>query len=227
MSKLRGDDEAVKPGAPLGFLGRVLLINTCGMEGVVAVAAEGGVLGVEGLPGRGTSESLVPAVRRLMEGVGWRVRELAAVGVVVGPGSFTGIRVGLSAAKGLCEAGEVGMVSMSRLALVAGEEGVALLDAGRGEFFLGEYRSGAMVREGLIGAEEARGLVEGGAAAVTCEERVVAALGTGVRLVREPGAEEMLAMVTRRVGGGVWSDVATADANYLRRTDAELKVRAG
>ena len=67
---------------------------------------------------------------------------MKAIGVVVGPGSFTGVRVGLSAVKGLCDAGGVGMVAMSRLELVAravpavdGLIAVALLDAGRGEFY--------------------------------------------------------------------------------------------
>ena len=214
MSNPKVDDEVV------GTWGtRSLLINTSGSEGVVAVAEGGRVLAVETLPGRGTSESLVPAVRRLMGE--WRVSELAAVGVVVGPGSFTGTRVGLSAAKGLCEAGGVGMMAMSRLALVAGKDGLALLDAGRGEYYCGVYRDGVRVSEELVAGAAAAEFVAAGVA-VTCEARVAEALG--VRLVREPGAEEMLAMVERRVRTGEWSDVATTDANYLRRTDAELKV---
>jgi tRNA threonylcarbamoyladenosine biosynthesis protein TsaB len=51
------------------------------------------------------------------------VRELAAVVVVHGPGSFTGVRVGLSAAKGLSEAGGVPLVAVSRLALLAALSG--------------------------------------------------------------------------------------------------------
>src|SRR5580698_1317011 len=126
-----------------GFM-KILLINTCGAEGVVALAEDGAVVAAEVLPGRSSSEQLMPAVRRLMEARNWRVRELAAVAVVIGPGSFTGVRVGLSAAKGLCEAGGVGLVAMSRLALVAGSEGevVALLDAGRGDYYAGLYRDG-------------------------------------------------------------------------------------
>ena len=61
---------------------------------------------------------------------------------------------------------------------------------------------------------------------MTCEARVMESLGEGVRLVREPGAEEMRRMVTRRIGAGEWSDVALTDAHYLRRTDAELLVKA-
>jgi len=222
---------------------RFLLINTCGAEGVVALAEDHAVVAVERLPGRGSSEHLMPAVRRLFADRGWKVNELAAVGVVIGPGSFTGVRVGLSAAKGLCEAGGVGMIAMSRLALVAAElelsdptsqnrdmghpdcgDVVALLDAGRGEYYCGVYRDGARVSEDLLRADAVRALMEKGVAA-TCEARVAESLGSGVLLVAEPSPEDMLAMVLRRIEAEEWSDVAAADANYLRRTDAELLVK--
>lgn len=202
---------------------KVLLINVCGTEGIVAVAEGSRVLAEERLLERAASEGLIAAVRKLMEEQAWSVKDLGAVGVVVGPGSFTGVRVGLSAAKGLCEAGEVGMVAMSRLALIAGVDGMGVLDAGRGEYYCGVYRAGAVVVEELLPGEEVRAALQHGDAA-TCEDRVAAAL-PGIRVVREPGAEEMLAVVRQRVAAGAWSDVATADANYLRRTDAELLVK--
>lgn len=195
-----------------------LLINTCGEPGVVAIAAGGGIA-VETMPGRGTSETLIPTVRRLLGG-GIR---LDGVGVVDGPGSFTGVRVGLSAAKGLCDALGVGLVAMSRLELVAGDgaegEAVALLDAGRGEYYCGVYRRGLRLSEEILGFQEVRELIEG-REALTCEARVAERLG--VKLVQEPGAKEMLKLVQERVAAGKWSDVGAADANYLRRTDAEL-----
>jgi tRNA threonylcarbamoyladenosine biosynthesis protein TsaB len=201
---------------------KVLLINTCGDVGVVAMGDETGVVAEDRLPGRGTSEALMPAVRGVFAAAGWTPRELEAVGVVNGPGSFTGVRVGLSAAKGLCEGLGVGMVAMSRLKLVAGSgrHRVAVLDAGRGEFFVGEYDGGRMVREELTSEEQVRGMMAAGLMAVTCESRVAERLG--VELAGEPDAEAMLAEVSRRVGVGEWSEVAEVDANYLRRTDAEL-----
>jgi tRNA threonylcarbamoyladenosine biosynthesis protein TsaB len=200
---------------------KVLAIDTCGDAGTVALGDESGVAAVARLPGRGTSEALMPAVREVFRAAAWAPADLGAVGVVNGPGSFTGVRVGLSAAKGLCEGLGAGMVAMSRLGLVAGAVGrrVALLDAGRGEFFYGIYEEGVMIREGL--ASEA-GVSELGDRAVTCEARVAEKLG--VELVGEPGAEAMLAEILRRVAAGEWSDAARVDANYLRRTDAELKL---
>lgn len=207
---------------------RLLLINTCGAEGVVALAEDAAVLSVELLPGRSASENLLPAVRRLMEALDWRVRDLAAIAVVVGPGSFTGVRVGLSAAKGLCEAGGVGMIAMSRLALVAAAseadgEALAVLDAGRGEYFCGVYIDGEQVSEQLLRLEEVTAL-RADRRVVTCEARVADSLAGGVDLVAEPGPATMLAMSLSRIQAGQWSDVASVDANYLRRTDAEILV---
>jgi tRNA threonylcarbamoyladenosine biosynthesis protein TsaB len=204
---------------------KLLLIHTCAAEGVVALAEDQSILQVERLPGRGSSEHLVPAVRRLMEAQGWRVRDLAAVAVVDGPGSFTGVRVGLSAAKGLCEAGGVGLTAMSRLALLAGdgEEVVSLLDAGRGDYFCGVYRKGVKVSEQMLSGDAARELIHN-RRAVTSEPRVAESMGGGVDLVAEPGPEDIVALATKRIIAGAWSDVASADANYLRRTDAELLV---
>ena len=205
---------------------KLLLINTCGAEGVVALAEAESVLAQAYLPGRGASERLVPAIRELLERFGCTVAELAGVGVVTGPGSFTGVRVGLGVAKGLCEAGGVGLVAMSRLALVAEAAApgmrMALLDAGRGEYYGGVYEPGREPEEALMTEAEALGWIETTATLVSCEARVIASLGPRVRLVEEPGAEEMLRTTLSRIAAGEWSDVALTDAHYLRRTDAEL-----
>ncbi|WP_433966064.1 tRNA (adenosine(37)-N6)-threonylcarbamoyltransferase complex dimerization subunit type 1 TsaB [Tunturiibacter gelidiferens] len=125
---------------------RFLMIHTAGGEGSVALADSEmapAIVAAEVLPGRSSSELLVPTVRRLMAASGWLSSELAAVVVVHGPGSFTGVRVGVSAAKGLSEAWAVPLIALSRLALLAGavdggEQMVhAVLDAGRGSFITG------------------------------------------------------------------------------------------
>jgi tRNA threonylcarbamoyladenosine biosynthesis protein TsaB len=200
-----------------------LLMNTCGMENMVALAGEARVLAAEALPARGSSEEMLPALRRLFAGCGRVPAELTAVVVAIGPGSFTGVRAGLSTAKGLCEACGCGMIALSRLALLAGDadgETLALLDAGRGEFFCGFYRAGEILFEELLLASEVRARMAG-RRVVACEAAVAAALGPEVALVPEPGTETMLEAARRRLAAGVWSDVALVDANYLRRTDAE------
>jgi len=210
---------------------RILLIHTAGGEGSVALADTGvtpAIVVSEVLPGRTSSERLVPAVRRLMTEQGWRLGELNAVVVVHGPGSFTGVRVGLSAAKGLSEAGGVGLVAMSRLALLAasvdgGEEPVhAVLDAGRGEFYYGEYAGRRCVREVLMSGEDISAAARGGIV-VVCEAKVAEALAElEPRMVDEPSAGKALPVALERIQQGDFDDAATLDANYLRRTDAEI-----
>ena len=209
---------------------RLLLIHTSGGEGSVALAdteQAQAIVATEALPGRTSSERLVPAVRRLMESRGWSLRELAAVVVVHGPGSFTGVRVGLSAAKGLSEAGGVPLIAVSRLALLAAAEGGAatvhaVLDAGRGEFYYGEYSGHRCVREALLTGEEVADAADGGSV-VVCEAKVAEALAAlHPRQVEEPSAGDALPFALERIAAGDFDDAVTLDANYLRRTDAEI-----
>jgi tRNA threonylcarbamoyladenosine biosynthesis protein TsaB len=210
---------------------RFLMIHTAGAEGSVALGdtdAAQAIVATEVLPGRTSSEGLVPAVRRLMGTSGWKLSELAAVVVVHGPGSFTGVRVGVSAAKGLSEAGGVPLIAVSRLALLAGsvdgrgQKVHAVLDAGRGEFYYGEYVGRRCVREALMGAQDAIAAASGGLVMV-CEAKVAESLAElRPRLVEEPLAGDALPFAVERVASGEFDDAATLDANYLRRTDAEI-----
>jgi len=210
---------------------RLLMIQTAGAEGSVALGdadAAQTIVATEMLPGRTSSERLVPAVRRLMAASGWKLSELAAVVVVHGPGSFTGVRVGVSAAKGLSEAGSVPLIAVSRLALLAGSVGDvgqavhAVLDAGRGEFYYGEYVGRSCVREVLMSAQDVI-VAASDALVVVCETRVAESLAElRPRLVEEPSAGDALPFAVERVASGEFDDAATLDANYLRRTDAEI-----
>ncbi len=212
-------------------MSRLLLIDTAGAAGTVALAEGGCVVSTAVLPGRSASERLVAEVRRLLETAGWRLAELAAVAVVRGPGSFTGVRVGLSAAKGLCEAGGMAMIAVSRLELLAasvpaaGEVVHAVLDAGRGEFYYGAYEGGRCLREALMTGGEVVAAV-GDGRVVACEGKVAEGLaGVEVLMVGEPGAEVLLPIALERLARGAVDDVAAVDANYLRRTDFEIKAK--
>ena len=217
---------------------KVLLLHTAGAEGSAALAdslREEPVVGRATMPGRTASERLVGVVRELMEAAGWRREELGAVAVVSGPGSFTGVRVGLSAAKGLSEALGLPVVAVSRLALLAaaarrGEgEVCAVLDAGRGEFYCGQYRDGGRecVAETLLGLEDAVAVMRRAGAVVACEVKVAeafAAVGAevGLELVGEPTAADALRSPGNGSNGGSSRIRMRLDANYLRRTDAEI-----
>ena len=83
----------------------LLGVDTCGPSGSVALgrlaAGEVEILGQIELEGRSYSATLVAAVSDLLERTGVELRDLGAIVAVNGPGSFTGVRVGLSAVKGL------------------------------------------------------------------------------------------------------------------------------
>jgi tRNA threonylcarbamoyladenosine biosynthesis protein TsaB len=161
------------------------------------------------------------AVRELLAAAGVELRELRAVGVVRGPGSFTGVRAGLAAAKGLCEAAGLRMVAVSRLAVLADAatmvQGVAALDAGRGQLYLREQNKGS-VREWLGDAEAVRRMRA--KVAVVAEEKVAAMLEGVAVVVRTLGVLDALPVV-RRTMEEIVEDAAAVDALYLRE-EAEI-----
>src|SRR5579863_1912634 len=121
----------------------LLAIDTCGPSGSVALGRLTGsspaeLLAQKVLEGRTYSATLVSAVEELLTGQGIRLADIGCIVVVNGPGSFTGVRVGLSAAKGLAEGTGIPLIAVSRLAVLARKAGVlcAALDAHRHEIFL-------------------------------------------------------------------------------------------
>ena len=208
---------------------RLLLMDTCGTEGSVALAdtEAGGIVRIESMPGRSASERLIAVIRRLLSAAEWRLTELKAIVVVHGPGSFTGVRVGLSAAKGLSEAGAIRLIAVSRLTVLASlvpqKSVCAVLDAGRGEYYAGVYEEGSCVREALVTEAELRVMAREVDAVAVCEAKVAEALHElEPDLVREPTAADALEIALGRAGASDFDDVASIDANYLRRTDAEI-----
>src|SRR5579875_3740092 len=116
---------------------RLLLLDTCGENASIALAENGSVLHQTVLPPRAASAQLMRTIRSEMDVLQWPLRSLRGVGVVSGPGSFTGVRVGLAAAKGICEVTGLPLAAVSRLALLLAAGGepaddLGVLDAGRG-----------------------------------------------------------------------------------------------
>lgn len=97
-------------------------------------------------PGKKAAARLVPAIRELMADAGLSVVELDGFGVSLGPGSFTGIRVGLATIKGLSLASGKPAVGFSSLAMLAhnlpwaAHPVCSLFDARKGEVYAGLYR---------------------------------------------------------------------------------------
>lgn len=101
--------------------GRVLLaIDTAGSACSAAIARDGRVLAAESRPMRhGHAEALLPMIDRVAGAAGLAARDIGVVAAATGPGGFTGIRVGLAAARGIALAVEARLAGVSSFAAVA------------------------------------------------------------------------------------------------------------
>jgi len=188
-----------------------LIVDSCGTSATLAVGHGQTIVATETILGRAFSAEWPAALRELLSVAGWAITELQLVGVVHGPGSFTGVRVGLAAAKGLCEAVGTKLIAVSRLAVLASHGvtgGLAVLNAGRDEFYV---RDAGM--EFLTGRDELLAVSQG-RTVVTSDDRVARACTDAVVVQLE--ATSALPVMSKRWSEGRFDDVAAIDANYVR-----------
>jgi tRNA threonylcarbamoyladenosine biosynthesis protein TsaB len=99
---------------------RLLILETSGRTGQVALALGGELRGVRRLDeARRNARDLAPATAALLAEQGWRPRELQAVIVSRGPGSYTGLRVGIMSAKTLAYATGCALLAVDTFAALA------------------------------------------------------------------------------------------------------------
>lgn len=220
----------------------VLAIDTCAAAGTVALlnlensATTVTCIEQMALGGRAAAAELVPTADAMLRKAALEIGALRSILVVSGPGSFTGVRVGLSTAKGLAHAARIPIVSISRLAVLASlapeklkpekhksekPDFLALLDAGRNEFYA---RRGE--REWLASFAEIAALAEKRVPVLIAEDAIAERLAAW-NPVRVGSLDAYAAgrAALERLRSGDAEDLATLDANYLRRSDAELFAR--
>lgn len=226
----------------------VLGVDTCGPSGTVTLArierpnveisnstAFGHltkVLGQIALEGKTYSSTLVSGVEALLTGQDLKLVDVGAIVVVNGPGSFTGIRVGVSAVKGLAEPGQVPVVAVSRLAVLAAKAGVGsgALDAHRHEVFLRIASADGTWRQLLAGVEEISRFSNsrpGARMVAVCDDtaaEMVGAAWSDAEIVRveAPTASDAIRLCVPAILAGEFDDLALLDGHYLRRSDAEI-----
>jgi len=124
-----------------------VLAFDCAVTGLaVAVVRDGAVLASHRAEGRDQAATLLPAIASTLEQAGVARRDLSLIAVTVGPGSFTGVRVGLAAARGLAVALGVPLAGITTTAALLAEASapdrlaVAAIDSHLGDWFcaLGE-----------------------------------------------------------------------------------------
>ena len=215
----------------------LLGLDTCGPVGSIALGRWSGdsleVLGERQIAGGELSVALMQGIADLLAGAGAAVIDLAGMVAVAGPGSFTGIRVGLAAVKGMAEARGVPVVTISRLALLAdlAQTPCVVLDAHRGQLYCGMYADGE-AREMLLTAGEINAMGGLAGRVGVCEETVAQLLEElygepEVVRVAPPDAMAALRFGLRKFGAGELADVAALDGYYLRGADAKVSARLG
>jgi tRNA threonylcarbamoyladenosine biosynthesis protein TsaB len=219
----------------------ICAIDTSGRDGSLALA-EGdansfALLHTTTIAGGTYSAKLIPTLSGALAEARRQKSEIGLLAVASGPGSFTGLRVGLSTVKALAEVLHIPVVAMSVLEAIAfagSKQGllVSALDAQRNEVYVGEFEATAnkitTVREALMGATDfTEWLRRLGQARITytpdatIEGRLLEA-GAGVERLTRPSAETYARLGLRKYLAGETSAIDELDANYIRRSDAEI-----
>jgi tRNA threonylcarbamoyladenosine biosynthesis protein TsaB len=208
----------------------VLAFDTAGPRPAVALRTPGSAF-EEALPeDRRASEELLPAVRRVLSSAGISLRDCGRIAACAGPGSFTGVRVGLAMAWGIARASGVAFEAVSTLEALAEASRpsraglvVCVLDAGRGDrvcerFALAGERARSLAPPVVLKASAVRAFADGdpiGALPGDLLEPPVPAPPTSL-------ASALAAAVARRPREGVGGGEAPS-AIYARPSAAEEK----
>ncbi len=215
----------------------LLSVDTSGKYGSIALArcdsGDCDVVEVVALQGGTFSAQLVPQIAALLAKHGFAKHDIAAFAVATGPGSFTGLRVGLAAIKALAEVLQRPIASVSLLEALASAGSasgrvLSLMDAGRGEVFAGSYEiesagNVSTVREELLrldnlGPQEKVQIVTADPSLV----QFLAVKELNAELVERPRADAIARLGWRKIRTGNTVSPEHLEANYIRQSDAEM-----
>jgi tRNA threonylcarbamoyladenosine biosynthesis protein TsaB len=232
----------------------ILAIDTSGKQGSITLARGDErsfeVLDTRAIAGGTFSAQLIPQIAAALGALKLSKKDIQGIAVTAGPGSFTGLRVGLTAAKGLAEVLGTPIVAVSLLHAIAIASAQMLagagtcvlytaLDAGRSEVFWGEYRAGTGIPIPVFQTEQLISLADlvarvdrdgHGLPIDTPDQTLIESLKRRVRdpyllatfLVERPTSADIAHIGLRRILTGQTVSVEELDANYLRRSDAEI-----
>jgi tRNA threonylcarbamoyladenosine biosynthesis protein TsaB len=223
----------------------LLAVDTSGKEGSIALArvpeearetSELTILEVVPLEGGTFSAQLVPQIASLLAKHGLSKNDIAAFAVASGPGSFTGLRVGLAAIKALAEILGTPIAAVSRLEALARAAGIrgtliAALDAGRGEVYTGIYDvedAAHMQSERLLTNAELFAEAAGGVIVTSDAKLAETARASGLRVeqVAMPRSDAIARLGWEKIRKGETVSPEDLEANYIRRSDAEIFARS-
>ncbi|MEX2138067.1 MAG: tRNA (adenosine(37)-N6)-threonylcarbamoyltransferase complex dimerization subunit type 1 TsaB [Pirellulales bacterium] len=219
---------------------RILALETSGQAGAIA-AAEGPRLLAEHVLDRQqrSARSLAPGIRQLLTTIGWRITEIELVAVTVGPGSFTGLRVGVATAKTLAYALGARCVGISTLEVIAAQcrghfsRLSVAMDAQRGQVFAAlferaESRWQMIASPSVLETDQWLNSLDSEVAVSGPALRKLAQqVPAGVTMVEsdewEPRAATVAALAWSRHLDGAYDDLWKLAPMYLRKSAAEEK----
>jgi tRNA threonylcarbamoyladenosine biosynthesis protein TsaB len=225
----------------------LLAIDTSGKQGSIALAragepsADGGdfeVIEIASLVGGTFSAQLIPQITELLSSNGFVRNDIAAFAVASGPGSFTGLRIGLAAVKALAEVLHKAIAPVSLLEVCvfssdAKGKIMAALDAGRTDVYVGEYEipgtAGEVPQERMLSRNEFLAEAKG-RIVVTPDSNlaeVARAAGSIVSTLAPISAADVARLGWRKIQSGETVGPEQLEANYIRRTDAEMLEKIG
>ncbi|HKD70110.1 MAG TPA: tRNA (adenosine(37)-N6)-threonylcarbamoyltransferase complex dimerization subunit type 1 TsaB [Candidatus Binataceae bacterium] len=231
--------------------GPVLGLETGGPQASLALSSHGKIIAADTPARRAHGESIVGAVDGLLHRSGLRLRDLTAIAVGIGPGSFTGLRIALSYAKGVALAtgcGVAGVPSLDALALCALELSdlppeamlCPILDARKGEVYAALYRrvenglekvSGEfLAKPGDLARRLEGAAVFFGDGAACYGDLLNGVAGRDHRVLTDfsaapPPAAMIAALGAARVSRGQLDAAASLQPLYVRPSEAELKAK--
>lgn len=222
----------------------VVGIDTSTPQTSVAIGTERGTLGRIQVTGRARQESVSPALERLLAWTGTDIHQVGGFAVGVGPGLFTGLRVGVETAKTLAQVAGAPIVGISSLDVLAYSARfsrrmiAAVIDGRRGEVFSALYRTvpGGVVRETEYTVQRPEHL----AAELLARKGDVLAVGDGAILYRDvlaqvgsrvefaspvsahPDAAALVELAVPRLLREEHDRLFDVVPMYLRKSDAEI-----
>ncbi len=226
---------------------RLLAVETSTLAGGAALLDGDRLVGEYTLDVRTThSERLLAAVDRLLQDAGWTPRTLEAIAVAVGPGSFTGLRIGVSTAKGLAFSLGIPVTAISTLEALAWSLPFTrhpvcpVLDARKGEVYAALFRweGEDLIREWedmALSPEELCRCLSGPVILVgdgisayggLFRERLGSSVLFAPAARRMPSAACVAELGRARLLAGETVDPVALAPRYLRPSEAELKRRA-
>ena len=214
----------------------LLAVDTSGKNGSLALArAEGSevrVLELVPLSGRMYSAQLIPSLQEALTRQALKKTDIDAFSVASGPGSFTGLRVGLATIKGLSEVLHKPIAAVSVLEAAArvtnvNSHVIVALDAGHKQVFVGDYNPGSgQNKETLVTWEEFFTTSHHAKAKLFSPDAAVrdAAIAHKIKLesIEAPQADVFARIGYEKLLAGDITKAEVLEANYIRASDAEL-----